>query len=489
VVDVSLLLEQPGLGLRAVALPRPDAEVRWVATSELDDPTPYLEGGELLLTTGLATAGWRREWEQYAARLAAAGVAALALGVGLTHPSVPAALRRACERAGLNLIEVPRATTFVAVSRAAARLIEQRDEAEARLALTTQRELTAAAMQSEPEQAVVARLARLLDGTAYVLAPDGRLLAGPEGPRAGLADVDAARVELARIRPQGLRAAATSGDERGTTLIVPVGLQGRPASYLGVGVAGRLSDARRSAVSTAVALLGLAAAQERDRQEARRRLWRKVHELLAHGDVEAAALVGEAADAPRLPGRVQVLRASGPDELRDEALAGLERDRLLAADVDDQLWLVASPGQAARRAEQLAALDLAVGLGEAVALADVASSHATAARALERSSPAQRLVRWDRVVREGAVGLLAPAVAAAYSASFLAPLDDQQVDTLASFLRHHGSRLKVADELGLHRNTVRNRVEAIEAALGRSLDDPDTRASAWLALQGRAQVP
>src|SRR5438132_1481462 len=101
-VDVSLLLEQPGLALRAVALPRPDAEVRWVATSELDDPTPYLEGGELLLTTGLATAGWRREWEQYAARLAAAGVAALALGVGLTHPSVPAGLKRACERAGLN---------------------------------------------------------------------------------------------------------------------------------------------------------------------------------------------------------------------------------------------------------------------------------------------------------------------------------------------------------------------------------------------------
>ena len=94
--------------------------MRWVATSELDDPTPFLEGGELLLTTGLATAGWRREWEGYAARLAAAGVAALALGVGLTHPKVPAALTRACERAELNLIVVPRATTFVAVSRAAA---------------------------------------------------------------------------------------------------------------------------------------------------------------------------------------------------------------------------------------------------------------------------------------------------------------------------------------------------------------------------------
>jgi len=32
---------------------RLDAPVRWVHTSELDDPGPYLEGGELLLTTGL----------------------------------------------------------------------------------------------------------------------------------------------------------------------------------------------------------------------------------------------------------------------------------------------------------------------------------------------------------------------------------------------------------------------------------------------------
>ncbi|MCW2958905.1 MAG: hypothetical protein JWP18_1708, partial [Solirubrobacterales bacterium] len=30
-----------------------DAPVRWVHISELEDPTPWLSGGELLLTTGL----------------------------------------------------------------------------------------------------------------------------------------------------------------------------------------------------------------------------------------------------------------------------------------------------------------------------------------------------------------------------------------------------------------------------------------------------
>ena len=30
-----------------------DRPVRWVAVSELEDPTPFLEGGELVLTTGM----------------------------------------------------------------------------------------------------------------------------------------------------------------------------------------------------------------------------------------------------------------------------------------------------------------------------------------------------------------------------------------------------------------------------------------------------
>ena len=30
-----------------------DREIRWVHISELEDPTPWLSGGELLLTTGI----------------------------------------------------------------------------------------------------------------------------------------------------------------------------------------------------------------------------------------------------------------------------------------------------------------------------------------------------------------------------------------------------------------------------------------------------
>jgi purine catabolism regulator len=484
-VEVALLLQQADLRLHAVHLPRPDAAIRWVATSELEDPSPFLEGGELLLTTGLATQGWRSRWNGYAERLAGAGVTSLALGVGLTHRRAPAALVRACEQHGLNLLEVPRETTFVAVSRAAVHLIEQRDESEARLALETQRQLTAAAVRDDPRQAVVGRLAQLLDGAAFLLSADGSLEVRPTGPRAQLADVAAAGVELNRIRAQGLRAASTSGDDQQTRLVVPVGLRGRPGYYLAVAVLGRVTNVRRSAIATAVALLGLTVEQERDRRETRRRLLGKMYELLTRGQVDAAIVVGEASGAPALPGRVQVAHASGPEDALEDALAELERDQLLATIDDGILRIVADPTLVLRVAEDLAGRGLAVGVGEAARLSEVASAHATAALALARATTATGVVRWERVVREGAVGLLARDVAESFSASFLGGLDDEQTATLGSFLTHHGSRLRVAEELGLHRNTVRNRIAQIERTIGRSLDDPDARAAAWLALQAR----
>ena len=87
--------------------------------------------------------------------------------------------------------------------------------------------------------------------------------------------------------------------------------------------------------------------------------------------------------------------------------------------------------------------------------------------------------------------VLEPERAAAFASAFLEPLrggaGDELLLTLQSFLRHHGSRLKVAEELGVHRNTVRNRVSQIEVLLGRSLDDPQVGAvSAWIALRVEA---
>src|SRR5688500_12230179 len=74
--------------------------VDWVHGTELADPAPFLEGGELLLTTGFNDLG-----EAYVERLVRAGVVGLGFGTGLSHDVVPPALVRAAERAGLGLVE------------------------------------------------------------------------------------------------------------------------------------------------------------------------------------------------------------------------------------------------------------------------------------------------------------------------------------------------------------------------------------------------
>src|SRR5215213_2496352 len=65
-----------------------DAAVRWVHISELEDPTPWLSGGELLLTTGMQLTEPGRQRE-YVRRLAAHKLSGLGLGTGFAHQTVP----------------------------------------------------------------------------------------------------------------------------------------------------------------------------------------------------------------------------------------------------------------------------------------------------------------------------------------------------------------------------------------------------------------
>ena len=250
VVTVADLVAMPGLGLRpAPGAPPLDGPVlRWVATSELADPTPYLEGGELLLTTGLGTRGWSQEWTAYVDRLADAGAAALGLGTGLTHPALPDALVQACAARGLVLLEVPRATPFVAVSRAAAELLQDQEAATTRLALDLQRRLTRAALGLDLRP-LVERLAQLLDASVALVQRDGVPAEGPLGAHPETLDLDLVRAEVAGIKGQGLGAVSTTTRDRDTTVVRPIGLAGRPELYLAVCLPGGLDEPQRSAVS------------------------------------------------------------------------------------------------------------------------------------------------------------------------------------------------------------------------------------------------
>ena len=487
-----------GLTVRAAAssLDRP---VRWVAVSELEDPAPFLEGGELLLTTGMRLPEKSAACGAYVRRLVAAGVVGLGLGVGLSHPSVPKALIDAADKAGLTLLEVPERTPFIAVTKAVSRLLAAEEYDEAARGFTTQRELIRAALNAEEggAQAVVTRLAKHVGGFALVLDASGHVAHGSPASAVGRATDLAA--EIARLRPRGLLASAVVSGADDYVVIQPLGVRGRARGFLAVGAPGPLRASDQAVVNLAVSLLSLSLARSEGRSSAERGVRAAALRLLLDG--RAAELPLEALGWSGLRGgpvRVLVVRPSGSDpaaisaaeDRLAEALPGAAVAVGLAADDPSVVVVVAPTGLAAEGAS-LAAEDAdivaGIGIGDGAEVDDahgLARSWARARRALAVGGSG---VRTYEDLGGGLEALLDPAAADAWAAALLAPLDEpgERADlaaTLLAWLSRHGQVDAAAADLGVHRHTVRHRLRRAEALLGRSLDDAGVRAELYLAL-------
>lgn len=82
-----------------------------------------------------------------------------------------------------------------------------------------------------------------------------------------------------------------------------------------------------------------------------------------------------------------------------------------------------------------------------------------------------------------------PELLAALRSRVLEPLEhvpdgsrDRLMETLTCWLRHFGSRSAVAEELHIHPQTVRYRLDQLRGVFGNALDDPEQRAQLFLAL-------
>jgi PucR family transcriptional regulator, purine catabolism regulatory protein len=126
-LTVASLIGELGLEL-ASGRESADVHVRWVHSSELPDPTPWLKGGELLLTTGMQLTGPKLQRELID-RLADHDIAGLGFGTGFAHKRLPAALVKAARRREFPLFEVPYELPFIAITeRAFAQLLDERYE-------------------------------------------------------------------------------------------------------------------------------------------------------------------------------------------------------------------------------------------------------------------------------------------------------------------------------------------------------------------------
>jgi purine catabolism regulator len=152
-----------------------DAPVRWVHISELQDPTTWLSGGEVLLTTGMALQTPEQQ-RDFLARLADHQLAALGFGVGFSHEQVPPALIQAAVDREFPVFEVPYETPFIAITEAAFTQLVNEQYAVLRRALAAHERLERVVLSESGLEALAGTLATLIGAAVLVFDARGEPL-------------------------------------------------------------------------------------------------------------------------------------------------------------------------------------------------------------------------------------------------------------------------------------------------------------------------
>ena len=92
-----------------------DRPIRWAHAGEIPDIASTLQGGELLLSTGMGIGRTQHEQERYVDDLADRNVAGLVIELGRRFARLPPALVSACERRGLPLVALHRDVRFIEI--------------------------------------------------------------------------------------------------------------------------------------------------------------------------------------------------------------------------------------------------------------------------------------------------------------------------------------------------------------------------------------
>ncbi|UQN15058.1 PucR family transcriptional regulator [Gulosibacter sp. ACHW.36C] len=114
-LTIAELVAMPHLGLELVAgAGGADRVVLWTHTSELEDPGPWLEGGELLIVNGFGVPDRPDGQVRYLRRLAEHRLAGIAVSV--RAPELTPELLAEADRLEFPVLKIPRATPFIELS-------------------------------------------------------------------------------------------------------------------------------------------------------------------------------------------------------------------------------------------------------------------------------------------------------------------------------------------------------------------------------------
>jgi purine catabolism regulator len=504
-VRIGDILRLPGLALSlAGGEAGLDRTVRWVHVSELEDPTPWLKGGELLLTTGMGLGKSPARQRSYLERLAEGKLAGLGFGTGFSYSKVPKAMADAADRLRFPVFEVPYPVPFIAITEAVSTRVAAEQVDVLQRSLEAQTTLTRALLEGEGVQGLASSLAGCIRGWAVVLDLHGVPLGA--APKAAAERAPRLWADLRRARPEGPGYSLSLIDSGDRVSVQPVGARGRVEAFLVIGKDEALSQFDRIVSSHALSLLAVELDRDRAVADAERRLRGDFLDALVSGrlsaDEVARGLHRFGLDAGE---EVSVLALASTAPVEDlvwaaeDVLSRREGGFVTGPREDVLLVMLRADGhegidELRRETSARLGAPVIVGAGSPVPATD-------AGRSLREARYALRVCTVEG--REAAdftslgtyrllLSLQEPDALRAFADSVLAPLDryDGEHDgellvSLRSFLDHNARWESAAAELFVHRHTLRYRMRKVEQLSGRDLSSSHDRMEFWLALRAR----
>jgi PucR family transcriptional regulator, purine catabolism regulatory protein len=518
-----------------------DLPVRWVHISELLDPTPWLSGGELLLTTGMQLDTPARQRE-FVTRLTDHQLSGLGFGIGFLHDCVPPALLRAAAEREFPVFEVPYDVPFIAVTEAAFTQLVNEQYAVLRRAIAAHERLERIVLSERGLDALAGTLATLIGAAVLVFDARGEPLAQrafrrPVEPEARSALQSELRERSQRRDARMFLPAYAEEDSRGIAL--PVAADGAPGSGTGaervpeawlvaIKDSGPLSDFDRLTLHQAVTIVALELLRRRVAGDTERRLAGDVLAAVVQGELSGselarrlepfglservAAIVVERSDSGR--GSAAPVESGLSLALREEAAPGLVASTgsltcALVAGIDEAELFALAGRVSARLAKDLGT-ELSVGVGRPVPGGEAKRSFHEARCAVEavalgvapRRNGSAPTVAGTRVATYQDLGsfqlllsLQGDEALRLFCDSILGPIEASEghyggelMRSLEAFIEENGQWERAAKRLYCHRHTLRYRIRRVEELTGRNLGSARDRIEFWLALRGRELV-
>ncbi|GAB2743605.1 helix-turn-helix domain-containing protein [Salinifilum aidingensis] len=463
---VAELLDDPELALDVRVRGNVERPIRWVHTIEIDVPSRFLRGGEVVLTAGV----WRTTGltaAEFLADLAAADVAAVGFGLVPPEPVVPEEFVEAARRHGLTCFVVPVSVPFLHIAETFVSAKRAEWERPLRRHLAQQDEIVAALRVRRGVEAVLDTLTGKLGAPVAVRAAGGLVTGTQPQSRHPLPLIGEGLADAELLLPRPV-------EELDVVEHAAV-VQAMPFIALEIE---RSRAVRATELRYAWELFEWVASGAAGAETVRTRL--SSLGLPAEGPLAALVVRTEepAAHSARLG---EFLGTDGIAVQRGEEVVAFARVRGTAAELARSAHAEFDPAVVHLGVGKPAtAEELRISLLQASRAAEAASSRSAAGWMThdQLSSPAMLLEAQD------------PDLLGATARALLGPVlenDERRGgDLLASlrvFLDEGGRWQEAAQRLHVHINTLRHRISRVEELTGRSVARTSDRVDLYLALR------